>query len=322
MEVMVAALTFLIVAVLLLACFLFAGVGKQQSTVRRRLEAIEKGEKRGSTSLELHLLRDELMSDVPALNRFLLRWSWSKRLRNLIAQAGMRIRPGKLLLISGTLCLGGYVASRMLYPNPIIDALLAAIALWIPLAVVAYKRRRRFAAFEKHFPEAIDLLGRAVRAGHAFTTGIEMIGTELPEPVAGEFRTTFDEQNFGLPLRDALLNMTERVPLMDVSFFVTAVLIQKDTGGNLAEILDKLSKVIRERFKIRGEVRIRTTQGRLTAGILITLPPMMVLILRTVNPAYLMPLFHDPWGPWMLGCAAGMQVIGSLMLWKIVNIEV
>jgi len=161
-----------------------------------------------------------------------------------------------------------------------------------------------------------------VRAGHAFTTGLEMVATELPEPVAGEFKTVFDEQSFGLPLRDALMNFTQRVPLVDVRFFVTALLIHKETGGNLAALLDDLSAVIRERFRLLRDVRVRTAQGRLTAGILISLPPAMILLLRVINPDYMMTLFTDPIGPYMLGGAALLQVIGAVVLWKIVNIEV
>jgi len=191
-----------------------------------------------------------------------------------------------------------------------------------PTAFVAFKRSRRLRAFEKSFPEAIDLLGRAVRAGHAFTTGLEMVATETPEPLAGEFKIAFDEQNFGLPLRDALMNLAARVPIVDVRFFVTALLIHKETGGNLAEILDNLSRVIRERFKLLGEVRIRTAQGRLTAGILIALPPAMILVMRWLNPDYVNQLFTDPLGPYMLAGAALLQVVGSAMLWKIVSIQV
>jgi tight adherence protein B len=209
-----------------------------------------------------------------------------------------------------------------LFANPIIPALAAVAAAVIPLSFVAIKRSRRMRAFERTFPEAIDLLGRAVRAGHSFATGLEMIATELPEPVSGEFRTAFDEQNFGLPLRDALMNLAERVPIIDVQFFVTALLVQKETGGNLAEILDKLAHVVRDRFRILGEVRVRTAQGRLTASILMGLPPLMTVIMRALNPSYINTLFTDPWGPYMLGGAAVLQVIGSLLLWKIVNIEV
>jgi tight adherence protein B len=149
-----------------------------------------------------------------------------------------------------------------------------------------------------------------------------MIAKDSPEPVAGEFRTAFEEQNFGLPLRDALLNMTERIPLIDVRFFVTALLIQKETGGNLAEILDGLSRVIRERFRIFREVRVRTAQGRLTAGILIAMPIFMLIVLSIINPAYTRVLFEDPKGPIVLTIAAVMQVIGSIIIWRIIQIEV
>jgi tight adherence protein B len=185
-----------------------------------------------------------------------------------------------------------------------------------------FKRLRRLRAFEKNFPEAIDLLARAVRAGHAFTTGLEMIATELPQPVAGEFRIAYEEQNFGLPLKDALLNLTERVPLVDVRFFVTALMVQKETGGNLAEILDKLAYLVRDRFRILGDVRTKSAQGRLTAAILIAAPPGIVLMLRAMNPDYLRPMFEDPWGFYAMVIAVALQVIGSLLLWKIVRIEV
>jgi tight adherence protein B len=165
-------------------------------------------------------------------------------------------------------------------------------------------------------------LNRAIRAGHAFTTGLGMIASEAPEPVAGEFRTTFEEQNFGLPLRDVLKNLSERVPLVDVRFFVTALLIQKETGGNLSEILENLSHIIRDRFRIYREVRVKSAHGRLTAGILIALPPGLVFGLQMVNPHYISVLFSDPKGPWILWGAVIWQIIGSSLLWKIIHIEV
>lgn len=149
-----------------------------------------------------------------------------------------------------------------------------------------------------------------------------MIAKECPEPLAGEFRTAFEEQNFGLPLRDALLNLCERVPLIDVRFFVTALLIQKETGGNLAEILDGLSRVIRDRFRIYREVQVKSAHGRLTAGILIGLPILLGVTLSVINPQYMAVLFQDPKGPYILATAAGMQVVGSMILWKIIHFEV
>src|SRR6201987_3441936 len=203
---------------------------------------------------------------------------------------------------------------KMMYPQFPIALLAAIVATITPFSIVAFKRKRRLRKFEEHFPEALDLLGRAVRAGHAFTTGLELISNERAEPLAGEFRTAFEEQNFGLPLRDALLNLSERVPIIDVRFFVTALLIQKETGGNLAEILDGLARVIRDRFRIYREVRVRTAQGRLTAGILIALPLGMMMLMRILNPKYIGVLFTDPKGVLVLTVAGIMQLIGSMVI--------
>jgi tight adherence protein B len=237
-------------------------------------------------------------------------------------QAGMTVKPAKLLMICAIVGLGTYLGAAYFLSHFYYTLPVWIIAALLPIAFVAFKRKRRLRKFEEHFPEALDLLGRAVRAGHAFTTGLEMISKECAEPLAGEFRTAFEEQNFGLPLRDALLNLTERVPLIDVRFFVTALLIQKETGGNLAEILDGLARVIRDRFRIYREVQVRTAQGRLTAGILIALPIMMLIILSALNPKYVGVLFTDPKGPIVLAIAAIMQVIGSAILWKIIHFEV
>ncbi|MGC2724505.1 MAG: type II secretion system F family protein, partial [Candidatus Acidiferrales bacterium] len=297
MALLLSILTFLIVVAIIALLWMFVGTDANQEVVRRRMESVRKAEQRGNVSLNLKLVRDEMLSSVPALHRLLMKWTWSSRLRDFVAQAGMKTKPAKLLLMSAVIGLGSYLITKMSYPQFPVALLAAVIAAIIPFSVVAFRRRRRLRKFEEHFPEALDLLGRAVRAGHAFTTGLEMIAKESSEPVGGEFRATFEEQNFGLPLRDALLNMTERVPMVDVRFFVTALLIQKETGGNLAEILDGLARVIRDRFRIHREVKTRTAQGRLTAGILISLPPLMMLMLEIINPHYMHVLFDDPAGP-------------------------
>ena len=323
MALFLAALTFLVILVVSAATLLFSEGKGRQEAIRRRLEAIEKAHKRGQVSADMELVRDELLSTVPWIHRVLLAWPPAHRLRVFLTQAGLKTKPAKLMLQTAVLALGTFVVVLLFFHGNTVLALMTGVgAGFVPAAVVAFLRSRRLKQFEAHFPEAIDLLARALRAGHAFTTGMEMVGKELPEPVAGEFRAVFEEQNFGLPLRDAMLNLAERVPLVDVKFFVTALLIQKETGGNLAEILDKLSHVVRERFRIQGEVRIRTAQGRLTAMILIGLPPMMVVLLKTLNPGYINLLFTDPWGPYFLGVAAVLQVIGSIIIWKIVQIEV
>ena len=322
MGILIFVLTFLVVTFLLLAIWMLASTDTHQEVIRRRMEAVRKAERRGDVSLGLKLVRDEMLSNVPLLNKFLMQWSWPMRFQDFVVQAGMRIKPGKLLLLTGVIGMGAYLAAGQFIPHFPVPILLGVCAAAAPFAFVAWKRHRRMRQFEEHFPEALDLLGRAVRAGHAFTTGLEMIAKESGEPIAGEFRTTFEEQNFGLPLRDALLNMAERVPLVDVRFFVTALMIQKETGGNLAEILDGLSRVIRERFRIYRDVRVKTAQGRLTAAILLGLAPFMMLLLTLRNPHYMGVLFNDPWGPMVLGIAALFQIIGAFVIWKIIQIEV
>ncbi len=283
---------------------------------------MHKAERRGEVGTGLKLVRDEMMSNVPWLHQLMIKWAWSTKLQDYLMQSGMTLRPAKLLMISAILGLGAYLGAAYFLPHFYFIVPIGIVAALLPIAFVAFKRSRRLHKFEEHFPEALDLLGRAVRAGHAFTTGLEMISKECAEPLAGEFRTAFEEQNFGLPLRDALLNLSERVPIMDVRFFVTALLIQKETGGNLAEILDGLARVIRDRFRIYREVRVRTAQGRLTAGILIALPIFMMLVLSVLNPKYMGVLFTDPKGPIVLVTAGVMQIIGSAILWKIIHFEV
>jgi tight adherence protein B len=323
MALFISILTFLVATLIFVLVWLFFGANPKQELIRRRMEAVRKAERRGGEiSLGLELVRDEMFSTVPLLHRLMTRWSWSRQLQDFLLQAGMETKPGKLLLLSGVIAMGTYVLIGRFHLQFPVAIILGAAAGSLPLAFVAWKRQRRLRQFEEHFPEALDLLGRAVRAGHAFTTGLEMIAKESAEPIAGEFRTTFEEQNFGLPLRDVLLNMAERIPLIDVRFFVTALLIQKETGGNLAEILDGLARVIRDRFRIYREVQTRTAQGRLTAAILIGLPPFMMLVLAFVNPRYIGVLFTDPAGPTLLTVAAMMQVIGSAIIWKIIHIEV
>src|SRR5450432_4272587 len=315
-------LTFAVVAAVFLGVWMLVGADSQQDVVRRRMESVRKAERRGDVSLGLTLARDEMLSSVPAVHRLMLHWQWSVRLQERTAQAGLKMKAGKLILISACLGLGMFLLTGLFYPQFPLAFILGLGVTFVPYGVIAYLRQKRLRQFEERFPEALDLLGRAVRAGHAFTTGLEMIAKESSEPIASEFRTTFEEQNFGLPLRDALLNMTERVPSIDVRFFVTALLIQKETGGNLAEILDGLARVIRDRFRIYREVRVRTAQGRLTAGILIALPIFMLVVLMVLNPTYMRVLFQDPRGSLILSVAAIMQVIGSMIIWKIIHIDV
>jgi tight adherence protein B len=185
-----------------------------------------------------------------------------------------------------------------------------------------YRRSARLKRFEEQFPEALDLLSRAIRAGHAFQTAMGMCADELPTPVGTEFKKSFDQQNFGLPLKDTLHEMTERVPILDVKFFVTAVLIQRETGGNLAEILDNLAHVVRERFKILRQVRVHTAHGRFTGYVLLALPAALAVVLAWMNPEHMDLLFKERLGQMMIMGAIVMQTIGYFWIRKVIKIEV
>jgi tight adherence protein B len=293
----------------------------QARVLRERLESVEQAARR-RPSLDLELLRDELLSEIPALNRLLQRWSRVGRLQRFIYQADLQVRAGKLLLMSACLsAVLGFLINTVT-GVALFGLLFAAAGAAAPLGYVAYRRGRRFSRFEVMFPEAIDLLTRAVRAGHAFPTALELIATELGEPVSGEFRKLFEEQKFGLPIREALMNLAERMPLVDVKFFVTAVMLQRETGGNLAEILDKLSYVIRERFKIHRQVRVYTAQGRLTMMMLMGLPFLVVGVLMLINADFMTPLFTDPIGHTLITIGVVMQTIGFFLIRKIIHIQV
>jgi tight adherence protein B len=192
----------------------------------------------------------------------------------------------------------------------------------LPNLYVRRRRRKRFNAFEEMLPEAIDLVGRALRAGHPLTAGFKMAADDGAEPVAGEFRRIFEEQRFGLPLQESLLGMADRVDLVDVRILVTAILIQREVGGNLAEILDNLAEVVRARFTIRRQLRVFTAQGRMTGYLLAALPLILFSILYMLNPGYMSIMFTDPIGKILIAVAVSMQFIGLLWIRKIINIEI
>jgi tight adherence protein B len=271
---------------------------------------------------ERALLRDEQLSKIPALDVLLRRSARVSAIQDSLLQAGMKFRAGNFLVLC--LICGGLAAFAVLAwsRNPAIAWAALIIGSFLPYSFVSYRRQKRFETIEALFPEAIDTLARAVRAGHAFTTALEMISNEVSEPLAGEFRQLYEEQKFGMPVRDALMNLTTRVPLVDVKFFVTAVMLQRETGGNLAEILDNLSYVIRERFKIQRQVRVHTAQGRLTMALLMGMPPTVVAVLLVFSPDFVRPLFYDPIGHTLLVVSIALQTIGYFVIRKIIKIQV
>ncbi|HXY15682.1 MAG TPA: type II secretion system F family protein [Terriglobales bacterium] len=328
MPIILAILIFVAVALIVFVVGMLLDQRSEQARLlRERLASVQKTNQREPNE-ELALLRDEMLSQIPALDSLLRRSERMANFQNFLEQANLRVRAGNLLIycvISAVLAGGvGLMLAGSLPPDQAFLFVMvgAIVGGLIPFSYASYRRTKRFQKFEELFPDAIDTLARAVRAGHAFTTALELIANEIAEPVAGEFRMLFEEQKFGLPVRDALMNLTERMPLVDVKFFVTAVMLQRETGGNLAEILDNLSYVIRERFKIMRQVRVYTAQGRLTMALLMGLPPVIVVVMLMTSPAFIRPLFADPIGHTLIVSGIVLQTLGYFVIRKVIRIQV
>jgi len=261
-------------------------------------------------------------SALPMVDRLVGATNAGSWLAKLIEQSGVATNPGAVITMSLVAAVGlGLVT--LLFSHLLLAAVAAAaVGLALPIFWLKIKRGRRLRKFEEQFPEALDLLSRAIRAGHAFQTSMGMVADELPQPVGIEFRKSFDQQNFGLPLQEALNGLAERVPIMDVKFFVTAVQIQRETGGNLAEILDNLAHVVRERFKILRQVRVHTAHGRFTGYVLLGLPAFLGVALMFISPEHMHTLFTVRMGQIMVMGAMVMQTVGFLWIRQVIKIEV
>jgi tight adherence protein B len=274
------------------------------------------------TLLDGDLVKRPDQGPLPMVDKFASRTSAGSWLANLIAQSGVRTTPSAIIVASLVLAACGALIAQMfmrMWFMPLVGGLAGAV---LPTVFLLQRRSARMRRFEEQFPEALDLMSRALRAGHAFQSAMGMVGDELKEPVGPEFKKTFEQQNFGLPLRDALLQLSDRVPHLDVRFFVTAVLIQRETGGNLSEILDNLSHVVRERFKILRDVRTKTAHGRFTAFVLLSLPAALAVVLTMLRPEHMEPLFSERMGQTLIFTAIVMQTIGFFWIKKIIKIEV
>ena len=300
---------------------------------RKRLRAGKAGGKEAARRSAI-LKQIEAMSSIRSVDAMLRRsQSRVKGLQILIQQAGVNVTVGTVLAASATLALLAFIVVQRMLSAGLEDVPLGALyavgvavgaaglALMIPVSTLRFMRTRRMFKFEEQFPEALDLLSRALKAGHAFTTGIDMVATEMPQPVGPEFRNLYDHQNFGMPMPDALKAFSDRVPVLDARFFITAVLIQRESGGNLSEVLDNLAGVIRERFRVKRQMRVISAHGRITGWILVCLPPVLGLVLMSVNPEHRRTMFGDPLGIQMMVGAGIMQIIGTLIIRKIVNVE-
>jgi len=269
-----------------------------------------------------HLLQRELASGK--LADLLKRYELLPKLQELLEQAGLKWDPLKTVQACCGMFLGGFALCWFILPSQFRSAayLVGAFSATLPILYILRVRKKRLARFEELFPESLEFVARSMRAGHAFSVSLEMIHREFQEPIAGEFRRSFEEHNLGLPLDVALQKMAKRIPSLDVHFFVSAVLLQKRTGGNLAEILDKLAYVIRERFKLRGRIRAISAHGKLTGLALTCIPIGVGVLMFWVNPEYVRFFFLDEVGNWMIAAAILLQIIGYLIIRQIVSIDV
>lgn len=317
-------LTFVGVLALVFGAYWFA-VGepesREQESLKRRLKAEDPNRARTAASVQL-LKQEVALSEIDILNALLgMFGAGMDPIRAFVGNSGLRLTVGTFVLSTTTMFLMGAVATRLYFPIWWVVLSIAVACGFIPYVVIAYFRNKRISKFEEQFPEAIELIARAMRAGHALTTGIKIAAEELPEPAGPEFRLLYERQNYGAQLSDALRAFADRIPTIDARFFVTAVLTQREAGGNLSEILDRLASVMRERFRIRREVRVRSAHGRITAYVLAAMPPALSVLMLLVNPQQMMLLATDPLGVRLVITAAVLQVIGVLLVRRIVDIQ-
>lgn len=317
-------ISFIVIFALVLAC---VGLGMKYFEARRKkhvtgmLQTVA-----GTPEITIsNILREEVDANQSVVERLLTRFNFADKARSELQQAGMPWSPTRLV---ATMAVGAVLGLTLGLMFPLIWSpavtviLLSSAGGLLPFLFVHQKRTKRLSKFEEQFPEALDFLARSMRAGHAFTISLEMLGDEIGDPLGQEFRTLFNEQNLGAPLEVALRNLVQRVPLLDVRFFASSVMLQKQTGGNLSEILSRLAYVIRERFRLKGQVKAASAHGRLTAAILTILPIVTMIGLLIVAPGYLQGMAADPDGKWLIVGAIVAQVIGNICIRKIINIKV
>lgn len=292
----------------------------EEKRVRQRLEDIAGGGVERAD--EPDLLRRVTYSDVPLLDELFRNVAFTRRLKAAISQANSSWTVGRLVATSVLIFAVAAWLASVFVPSLVLGLLVALGLAALPYVSVLAQRRRRFTKFEQTLPDAIDLMSRALRAGHSVAAAIEMVSQEVADPTGMEFRKTFEQQNFGLPFREALEDLSRRVPLPDLQFMVTAILVQKETGGNLAEILDKTANVIRERARLKGQLQIYTAQGRMTSWILGLLPFIMFVLLSMVNPAYTRVLIEDPLGQKLVMVGMALMALGFYVIRRIVDIRV
>jgi tight adherence protein B len=320
---MIPFLVFITCMLAVFGAYLFAT--RESEAKRRRLqqrlaETLLHSSRAGDA--EVQLARRELLSEIPSLDRTLVRVEAALRLKRVLDQADLHITVTRLVMLALMAGMLAALAVSVLTVSKLLMAAAALAAFAVPFAHVFYKRRQRLNAFLGSLPEALELMSRALQAGHAFAEALHMVSTEMPEPIATEFRKTYEEQNLGLSLKLALDNLAERIPLLDLRLCITAIMIQRETGGNLAEILEKVGHTIRERFRILEDLKTLTTSSRLSAWILCGIPIFVALGVTAINGEYMSVLWYDPRGHYLLMAASVMQLSGMLVVRKILQIKI
>lgn len=317
LAVIVAAIMFL--AALLFMTSLRRVTDKKAKAVRERLDALAMAHA-GAQPREI--VRRESLSEVPWFNRTLSRTSWAKRLNHLIYQAKAPGKAGMYVLISALAGLVGFYISWTLLDNPLLSAVLTAVPAAAPFLWLRRKKNKRMRRFQAQLPDSLDLMARAMQAGHSFYGGLRMAADECENPIAGEFGITMDEINFGVSVEEALGNLLHRVDCTDLKFFVVSVIVQRETGGNLSEIIGNIAHLVRERFKLLGRVRVLSAEGRLSAWILIALPFAVAAVLFMLNPEYMNTLAEHPFGRYMVQGALFMLALGFVVIKRLIKIKV
>jgi tight adherence protein B len=316
-------LVFVFALFLVLGAYLLAthGSDAKRTLLRKRLADAVLYSSRAE-DLEVVLARNELMSEIPWVNRSLIRLQAALHLKRMLDQADIHITPSRLIMFSVMAGVLGALATSVASSLILLMLLCGVVTASLPFVHVWWKRKKRFDHFLEHLPDTLDLMSRGLSAGHAFSETLQMVAAEMPDPIASEFRKTYEEQNLGLSLKLALENLTQRMPLLDLRMCVTAVLIQKETGGNLAEILEKVAYTIRERFRIMGDLKTLTTSSRMSAWLLCALPIFVAIAVTVMNPDYMSVLWKDQRGHYLIAAAMFMQITGMLIVRKILDIKI
>lgn len=296
-----------------------ANHGPEIQRINQRIQAMSAGSYQGKSAL---LVKQRLLSETPAIEKVLLGIPRIHGLDRLLEQSGSSLSVAQFLALTLVVGLAGLLLGYMLALPWFLSLLLGFAAASLPYAAVLNKKNKRVGKIERQLPDALDLMSRALRAGHSFPSALDMVGKEGQQPIAQEFRIVSDEVNFGIPLNDALNNLAVRVPVTDLRYFVIAVLIQRDTGGNLAELLDNLASLMRERFKLLGHIKVLSAEGRLSAWILTILPFAMILMINIINPELMSVLWTDTLGKKLSAAAMVAMVLGVIWMWRIIKIRV